>query len=120
MDIIIENCPGTIGIADDIAVFENTKEEHDSNLHHLMKRVQARGLIFNKEKCKIKQKYIHFFGLIFNEEGAKLDKERIKAIQDIKPPMNKTQLPEFVGICQYRYVHDSLCTKPIDAHHYTT
>ena len=101
MDMIIENCPGTLGIADDIAVFGKTEEEHDSNLHHLMKRAQAGGLIFNKEKCKIKQKYIHFFGLIFNEEGAQPDPERIKAIQNIKPPTNKTQLQEFLGIATY-------------------
>ena len=66
-----------------------------------MKRAYAGGLIFNKEKCKIKQKYIHFFGLIFNEEGAQPDPERIKAIQDIKPPTNKTQLQEFLGIATY-------------------
>ena len=85
MDMIIENCPGTLGIANDIAVFGKTEEEHDSNLHHLMKRAQAGGLIFNKEKCNIKQKYIHFFGLIFNEEGAQPDPERIKAIHDTNP-----------------------------------
>ena len=66
-----------------------------------MKRAQAGGLIFNKEKCKIKQKYIRFFGLIFNEEGAQPDPERIKAIQYIKPPTNKTQLQEFLGIATY-------------------
>ena len=99
--MIIENCPGTLGIANDIAVFGKTEEEHDSNIHHIMKRAQAGGLIFNKEKCKIKQKYIHFFGLIFNEEGAQPDPERIKAIQDIKPPTNKTQFQEFLGIATY-------------------
>ena len=36
MDMIIENCPGTLGIADDIAVFGKNEEEHDANLHHLM------------------------------------------------------------------------------------
>ena len=101
MDMIIENCPGMLGIADDIAVFGKTEEEHDSNLHHLMKRAQAGGLIFIKEKCKIKQKYIHFFCLIFNEEGTQPDPERIKAMQDIKPPTNKTQLQELLGIATY-------------------
>ena len=37
-----------------------TEEEHDSNLHHLMKCAHTGGLIFNKEKCKINHKYIHF------------------------------------------------------------
>ena len=36
MDKIRERCPGTIGIADDVAIFGQTKEEHDKNLHNLM------------------------------------------------------------------------------------
>ena len=99
MDMIIENWPETLGIADDIAVFGKTEEDHDSNFHHLMKRAQAGGLISNKEKCKSKQKYIHLFDLIFNEEGAKPDPETIKAIQYIKPPRpscKKTYMSPFV------------------------
>ena len=36
MDCILEKCPGTVGIADDIAVHGTTEEEHDFNLHNLM------------------------------------------------------------------------------------
>ena len=36
MDEILEKCPATIGIADDVTVFERTEEEHDRNLHKLM------------------------------------------------------------------------------------
>ena len=101
MDMIIENCPGTLGIADDIAVFGKNEEEHDANLHHLMTRAREGGLIFNKEKCTIKQTSIHFFGLIFNETGAKPDPARLDAIRDMKSPTNKTQLQEFLGIATY-------------------
>ena len=90
MDMIIENCPGTLGIADDIADFGKNEEEHDANLHHLMTRAREGGLIFNKEKCTIKQTSIHFFGLIFNETGAKPDPARLDAIRDMKSPTNKT------------------------------
>ena len=101
MDMIIENCPGTLVIADDIAVFGKNEEEHDANLHHLMTRAREGGLIFNKEKCTIKQTSIHFFALIFNETGAKPDPARLDAIRDMKSPTNKTQLQEFLGIATY-------------------
>ena len=37
MDIILENCPGTISITDDIGVFGKDQQEHGSNLMNLMK-----------------------------------------------------------------------------------
>ena len=36
MDFILEKCPGTVGIADDITVDGPTEEEHDANLHNLV------------------------------------------------------------------------------------
>lgn len=35
-DIFQQKCPGTVGIADDIAVRDNTEERHDANLHVLV------------------------------------------------------------------------------------
>ena len=49
MDMILEKCPGTIGLIDD--VIGKTKEEHDRNLHNLMRIAQIEGLCFNSEKC---------------------------------------------------------------------
>ena len=37
IDQILEQCPGTISIADDEGVFGRTEKEHDTNLHQLMR-----------------------------------------------------------------------------------
>ena len=50
MDHILERCPGTMGIADDVAVFGKDEKEHDANLHNLMKIAQQEGLVFNPDK----------------------------------------------------------------------
>jgi len=55
IDQILEECPGTIGIADDIAIFGKTEEEHDRNLITLMNEAKKNGLVFNSEKCMIIQ-----------------------------------------------------------------
>ena len=65
MDQILEICPGTVGIADDVAVFGKTEDEHDANLHNLMRVASESGLMFNSEKCRIKQNQINFFGHIY-------------------------------------------------------
>ena len=40
MDQILQQCPGTISIADDAGVFGRTEEEHNANLHQLMRAAQ--------------------------------------------------------------------------------
>ena len=44
IDHSLERCPGTMGIADDVAVFGKYEKEHDANLHNLMKIAQKEGL----------------------------------------------------------------------------
>ena len=60
MDHIIERCPGTMGIADDVAVFGKDEKEHNANLHNLMKIAKKEGLVFNPD---IKKQNMCFFGL---------------------------------------------------------
>ena len=50
MDIILEQCPGTIGIADDLVVYGHNESEHDANLHCLMQVAVKEGLVFNSKK----------------------------------------------------------------------
>ena len=62
MDCILEKCPGTISIADDVGVFGKTEAEHDKHLHNLMRVALQHGLVFNIDKCDIKQANMKFFG----------------------------------------------------------
>ena len=101
MDCILEKCPGTISIADDVGVFGKTKAEHDKHVHNLMRVAQQHGLVFNIGKCEISQPSMTFFGLKFGAEGVRPDPGRIKAIQQLKAPQNVTQLQEFLGIATY-------------------
>ena len=41
MDMILEKCLGTIGLIDDVIVYGKMKEEHDSNLHNIMRIAQT-------------------------------------------------------------------------------
>ena len=89
MDCILEKCPGTISIADDLGVFGKTEAEHDKHLHNLMRVALQHGLVFNIDKCDIKQANMKFFGLEFSADGVRLD------------PGRAAQLQEFLGIATY-------------------
>ena len=98
MDVILEQCPGCIGIADDIAVYGRDTEEHDRNLMNLMHVAETQGFVFNSQKCVVRTKEIPFFGMIYSADGVRPDPAWIKAIQSLPVPENKTELQEFLGI----------------------
>lgn len=101
MDQILESCPGTVGIADDIAVYGKSEEEHDKNLHRLMSVAREHGLVFNPNKCEIKKTEITFFGILYSKDGVRPNPERITAIKVIEAPQNSQQLQKFLGMATY-------------------
>ena len=101
MDDVLLNLPGVVSIADDITVCGNDEAEHDHNLHKLMKRAQEKGLVFNKDKCQIKQKEVPFFGNIYRESGVRPDPSKVQAINDLTVPTNVNELQQFLGMITY-------------------
>ena len=101
MDEILEGCPGTVGIADDIIVFGKSEAEHEKNLRHLMSKTSQHGLQFNSDKCSINIAQIAFFGMLYDAEGVHPDPCKVEAIKSMPPPENKNQLHEFLGIVNY-------------------
>ena len=101
MDVILESCPGTFGIADDVAVFGRSEVEHDDNLHNLMKVSREHGLVYNSKKCAIKTAQISFFGTIYDEKGVHPDPKKVEDIKVLPIPESATQLQEFLGIITY-------------------
>ena len=65
MDMILAKVgDDVIGIAEDVVVYGRDIEEHDRNLHKLMKVAEEGGLVFRAENCCVRQHTISFFGLI--------------------------------------------------------
>ena len=53
MDAILEQCPGVIGIHDDMVIFGVDQEDHDANLINLLNVCQKEGLVLNSKKLKL-------------------------------------------------------------------
>ena len=82
-------------------MFGADEEDHDKNLHHLMKRAEENGLIFNPEKCKIKEESIAFLGIIYSKHGVRPDPSKMQGICDLAIPHDKTKLHTFLGMATY-------------------
>ena len=101
MDQILEDCDRAIGISDDVCIYGKTIEAHDRRLRKTMDTARKYGLVFNKEKCKIRQKQIKFYGLIWDENGSHPDPEKRDKIKSKPIPANREELQQFLGMIQY-------------------
>jgi len=98
MDEMLEGCAS---IANDISVFGKDEEEHDRNLLALMATAKRHGLVFNSEKCAIKEKSISFFGNVYSKDGIAPDPTKVKDIHQMPTPQTKEDLQRFLGLMTY-------------------
>ena len=55
MDAILEQCPGVIGIHDDMVIFGVDQEDHDANLINLLNVCQKEELVLNNKKLELRR-----------------------------------------------------------------
>ena len=69
MDAILEQCPGVIGIHDDMVIFGVDQEDHDANLINLLNVCQKEGLVLNSKKLELRRERVTFFGAEYSAQG---------------------------------------------------
>ena len=80
---------------DDILVFSKSKHEHDQRLESVLKRINSAGITLNFDKCEFSKISVKVLGHVIDETGIHLDPNKI---QQIKTPMNITELHCFLGL----------------------
>ena len=101
MDQFLEECPGCIGITNDITVHGCTEAEHDTHLQNLMWVASNYGVVFNPQKTHVKAPAINFFGCLYYANGVHPDLEKVDAVHALPAPTNVTELQEFLGMVTY-------------------
>ncbi|XP_039307927.1 uncharacterized protein K02A2.6-like [Solenopsis invicta] len=86
---------------DDLLIAANSKEEHDKILHKVIDRAREIDVKFNKEKVQYRKTEVKYMGHIFNREGMRIDKDRIRAIDELKTPTCKKELQRLLGLVNY-------------------
>ena len=101
IDRILEQCPGLIGIHDDVIIYRYTREDHDANLIHVLNVCQMEGLCLSSKKLELRRDRVSFFGAICSREGIKPDPQKIQGIEEMTAPETKQQLQSFLGMLTY-------------------
>ena len=101
MDAILEQCPGVIGIHDDMVIFGVDQEDHDANLINLLNICQKEGLVLNSKKLELRRERVTFFGAEYSAQGMHPDPKKVQGITEMTAPADKQQLQSFLGMVNY-------------------
>ena len=69
MDAILEQCPGVIGIHDDMVIFGVDQQDHDANLINLLNVCQKEGMVLNSKKLELRREQVTFFEAEYSAQG---------------------------------------------------
>lgn len=97
----VSGIPGVVNRSDDIFVTGKTKEEHDSSLEKVLKRLMDKNLTLNFEKCEFGKEEIDFFGLHFSGKGVSPTQAKVEAIKKAEPPSTPDEVSSFLGMVTY-------------------
>ena len=97
MDAILEQCPGVIGIHDDMVIFGVDQEDHNANLINLLNVHQKEGLVLNSKKLELQRVRVTFLGAKYSALGMHPDPKKVQGITEMTVPTDKQQLQSFLG-----------------------
>ena len=86
---------------DDILIYSNTLQQHRLDVRNIIKAIQTSGMKVKSPKCEFHKEETEYLGFIINREGIKTDPVKTQAIWDWKTPKNKTDIPSFLGFCNF-------------------
>lgn len=95
---VLGGIDGVICHLDDVTIHGKTLQEHDLRLEKVLRKLLEAGWTLNPEKCEFRKTSLSLLGhVVFNNEIVS-DKSKIRAIQDLPPPKNVTELKRFLGM----------------------
>ena len=111
MDAILEQCPGVIGIHDDMVIFGVDQEDHDANLINLLNVCQKEGLVLNSKKMELRRERVTFFGAEYRVHASRPQ----EGPRDHRDDSAHGQATTSV-FSRYGKLHGDIHSKPLTSH----
>ena len=90
-------------LQDDVTIYSMTWDSHLEHLREVLNRMRNAGLTVNTSKCQFALRRLQILGHILDVEKGQIlpSDDKIRAIQDFKRPLNKSQLKAWLGLTGY-------------------
>ena len=112
MDAILEQCPGVIGIHDNMVIFG---VEHDANLINLLHVCQKEGLVLNSKKLELQRERVTFFRAEYSTQGMHPDPKKVQGDHRYDSAHRQTTT---TVVPRHGKLHGDLHSKPITSQTY--
>ena len=101
MTEMLKDLNGADAIQDDIIIYGKSIPAHDRRLQEVFETIAKSGLKLNKRKCEIRKSKLCYLGNVLSKYGMSPDPDKVKAIQEIPPPQNVSELQQILGMINY-------------------
>ncbi|KAL5256458.1 hypothetical protein ACHWQZ_G011636 [Mnemiopsis leidyi] len=95
------NISNLLWFVDDLVLGSNSVLDHIKRMELLFQRLRFANLKLSPDKSEIFQSSIKFVGMTVSNKGIAIDKDRVKAIVNLKSPTTVRDLQKVLGIFQY-------------------
>ena len=85
-------------VVNDLLIWGESDEQHDSRLIQVLERALNRNLRLNKSKYQIKKDAITYIGHVLGKDSLKPDPKKTEAIINTSCPENREELQRFLGM----------------------
>ena len=98
MEAILEGQEGVLCHMDDVLIFGQTQQEHDTRLHAALQKIKSAGVTLNEEKCEFNKDRLMFLGHVIDKHGVSPDPHKTSAILAMEKPKTPRELRRFMGM----------------------
>ncbi|XP_063370221.1 uncharacterized protein LOC134658469 [Cydia amplana] len=96
-----DDIEGVILFIDDLLVYGETEEVHNTRLRQVLDRCRKINIKLNKDKCKVGLSELKYLGHRISCEGIRPDDSHTLAIREMPKPENTKDLERFLGLVTY-------------------
>ena len=103
---------------DDIMIYSANELDHQVHVQLVLQRLRNAGLQVDIKKCEFSVTRTRYLGFIVSTEGIEVDPEKVKVVQDWKPPKTVKGVQSFLGFCNFyrRFIQDyGRVAKPLNS-----
>ena len=86
---------------DDTATHHNNMDKCIQTNLAVLDCFEWEGIFLNASKCKFHQEQMNFLGVDISAKGFEMEKLKVEAIEEWKPPKNVQGVREFIGFCNF-------------------
>jgi transposase InsO family protein len=94
---VLSGAEGAACLVDDVLVYARTQAEHDDRLRTVLEHFRRANITLN-DKCEFSVKEIRWAGHVISGTGIRPDPDRVKAVCNMPPPTNVSEVRCFLGM----------------------